>query len=151
MNQGWLLLRPCLRPLSKRPWVMLRLDTASLVCEPLRGLRKAHNMNQDRLHVWKSHWKQLGWAHKLDGVASQEITTAGQTLLARLMETQIGHLPMSVGSALQRNNGFCQHLCLRESYPCSPYLETSSSLYVPGTFWAAAPVLELRASEFVIK
>ena len=40
--------------------------------------------------------KDLGWAHKkLGGVKSQVISTAGQTVLASLMESQICHLPAS--------------------------------------------------------
>ena len=41
------------------------------VCEPLRRFRKVYNISQDKLFVWKSHRKQLGWAHKLGGVGSQ--------------------------------------------------------------------------------
>ena len=37
--------------------------------------------------------KQLGWAHKLGGTESLGISNAGQTLLARLMESQIWHQP----------------------------------------------------------
>ena len=63
-------------------------------------------MSQDRLFVWKSHW-----AHNLDGTGSQEISRVGETLSARLMETQIWCLPASsVGgrgyrAGQQRNNG----------------------------------------------
>ena len=39
--------------------------------------------------------KQLGWAHNLGGTESQGISGAGQTLLARLMESQIWHQPAS--------------------------------------------------------
>ena len=35
--------------------------------------------------------KHLGWAHKLGGVESLGISRAGQTVLARLMESQIWH------------------------------------------------------------
>ena len=37
--------------------------------------------------------KQLGWAHKLGGIESLEISRAGQTVLARLMESQIWYQP----------------------------------------------------------
>ena len=33
--------------------------------------------------------KQLGWAHKLGGTESLGISRVGQTMLARLMESQI--------------------------------------------------------------
>ena len=33
--------------------------------------------------------KQLGWAHKLVGAESLGMSTMGQTVLARLMESQI--------------------------------------------------------------
>ena len=35
--------------------------------------------------------KQVGWAHKLGGVQSLGISKADQTVLARLMESQILH------------------------------------------------------------
>ena len=37
--------------------------------------------------------EQLGWAHKLGETASLGIYRAGQTVLARLMESQIWHQP----------------------------------------------------------
>ena len=36
---------------------------------------------------------KLGWAHYLGGMESQEISRAGQTVLARLTESQIWHPP----------------------------------------------------------
>lgn len=41
-------------------------------------------MSQDRLFIWKGHWKQFGWICKLGGVGSQGIPG-----LARLIEIQI--------------------------------------------------------------
>ena len=35
--------------------------------------------------------KQLGWTHKLGGLESMVMSTASQTVLARLMESQIQH------------------------------------------------------------
>ena len=35
--------------------------------------------------------KQLGWAYKLGGAESLGISKVGQTVLARLMESQIWH------------------------------------------------------------
>ena len=37
--------------------------------------------------------KQLGWAHKLCGAKSVEISKVGQTVLARFMESQLWHQP----------------------------------------------------------
>ena len=45
-------------------------------------------MNQERLFVWNSHWKQLG-IRKLHGSGSQ----VGGTVLAQLTETWIWHWP----------------------------------------------------------
>ena len=85
------------------------------------------------------------------GLISQGISRMGQTVLARLMETQLWYLPAGSGKrAHQRNNDLCKHFSLEESCPFSPHLDTrqfSSSLYVSGAFPAAAPALELRASE----
>ena len=47
--------------------------------------------------------KQLGLACKLGGAESLGISKAGQTVLARLMESQIWHkLPCSVGEGLAK-------------------------------------------------
>ena len=47
--------------------------------------------------------KQLGWAHKLGGTESLGISNAGQTLLARLMESQIWRqLAGSVGGGFRK-------------------------------------------------
>ena len=62
--------------------------------------------------------KQLGWAHKLGGSVSQGISRAGQRVLARLMESQIWHLP--AGSVALWGRGFRKgtmataHLSARE-------------------------------------
>ena len=37
--------------------------------------------------------KQLGWAHNLGGAESLWISKLGETVLARLMESQIWHPP----------------------------------------------------------
>ena len=69
----------------------------------LRDFRKVVIMSEDSLFEWKSHWKWLGWAHKLGGAEFQEISRVGQTLLARLMETQIWCPPVnSVGTILSK-------------------------------------------------
>ena len=81
--------------------------------------------------------KQLGWAHKLRGEESPGISKEGQTLLARLMESQIWHqLAGSVGE------GFRKMTSAR--LDARPF---SFSQYATGAFQAAAPVLELRGSE----
>ena len=59
-------------------------------------------MSQDRLFVLKSHWRWLGWACKLAGVGSQEITRAGLRVLIGLLESQIFCLPVSVGGRLSK-------------------------------------------------
>ena len=64
------------------------------VCEILSIFRKVHNINKVRLFEWESHWKWLQWSHKLGGMRSQGISRAGKTVLARLMETQMWHLPV---------------------------------------------------------
>lgn len=76
---------------------------------------------------------------KVGGKGSQGISRAGQTVLARLMETHIRHLLCGV-KAQQRNSGLCQHFCLAESCPSNPF---------PKAFRAVTPhILELRTSEF---
>lgn len=61
-------------------------------------------MSQDRPFVWRSHWKCHGWAHHLDEVGSQGITSAGLTVLTRLMETQTWWLPVSAHQEVGRLN-----------------------------------------------
>ena len=49
--------------------------------------------------------KQLGWICKLDGMESLQISRVRQTVLARLMESQIWHLSAgcdSVGGGLRK-------------------------------------------------
>ena len=64
---------------------------------------------------------------------------AGQTVLARLMESQIWHqLASSVGDRFTKGSMASAHLDDRHF---------SSFLYATGAFQAATPVLELRGSE----
>ena len=80
--------------------------------------------------------KQLRWAQKWVGVESVGIFTVGQTVLARLMESQIWHqLVSSVGGGFRKETMASAHLDAR-------YF--SSSLYSTCAFQAATPVLELR-------
>lgn len=72
------------------------------------------------------------------------ISRVGRAVLAKLIETQIWHPSMPAswdggGETQQKNNGTCLLFCCGQSYFSSPYPE------------AAAPVLELKASEFVSK
>ena len=83
--------------------------------------------------------KQLGWAHKLGGTESLGISNAGQTLLARLMESQIWYqFASSVGGAFRKSTMTFARLDAR-------YF--SFSLYATGAFQDAYPVLELRGRE----
>ena len=58
--------------------------------------------------------KHLGWVHKLGGSASQGISRAEQTVLTRLMESQVWHQPFGpvalwlCGVRVQKmDNGLC--------------------------------------------
>ena len=63
--------------------------------------------------------KELGWAHKLGGAESLGISKAGQTVLARLMESQILYqLTCSVGEGLGK--GHWPLLALRPDTSVSP-------------------------------
>ena len=58
--------------------------------------------------------KQCGWACKLGGVESLGISKAGQTVLARLMESQIWHqLAVSVGGGFRKGTMVSAHLDAR--------------------------------------
>ena len=83
--------------------------------------------------------KQLGWAHKLGGAESLGISRAGQTVLARLMDSQIWH---QLAGSLK--GGF------RKATMASACLDArhfSFSLYTTGAFQATTLVQELRGSE----
>ena len=85
--------------------------------------------------------KQLGWAYKLGGAESLGISQVGQTVSARLMESQMGHQPArSVAlpaflweEAVPQLSPWCQN---RHLLPACPW-------YLSSCF----PVLELRGSE----
>ena len=84
-------------------------------------------MSQDQPFIWKSG---------LGGPESLGISKAGQTLLAKLMESQIWHQPIvSVGGGLSRGAMASAHYDARHF---------SLSLYTTGAFQAATLVLELR-------
>ena len=83
--------------------------------------------------------KQLGWAQKLGGTEFLETSKASQTVLARLMVSQIGHqLAGSVEGGFRKGTMASAHLDAR------PF---SFSLYITGAFQVATLVLELRGSE----
>ena len=109
-------------------------------------LRPAIHMEKSLLTDWVGP--------KLGGTESQGVSRAGQTVLARLMESQIWHPPASSVTLLGegsekgqwplpaflsgRNLSFSSHLDARHF---------SFSQYATGTFQAATPVMELRGSE----
>ena len=80
--------------------------------------------------------KQLGWACKLGGIESLGITRVGQTVLAKLTESQIWHQPAGCvvlwGRVQKRVNGLCLPFCLRES--CHPVLTLMPDTSVPLQF-----------------
>ena len=83
--------------------------------------------------------KQLGWASKLNGAGSLGISKADQTVLAKLMDSQIWHqLAGSVRGGFRKGTTASAH-------PDARYF--SSSLYASGAFQAATLVLELRGSK----
>ena len=85
--------------------------------------------------------KQLASAHKLDGAESLGICKAGQTVLARLMETQIWHkLADSVGG------GFRKEIMASACHDAKQFI---FSLYATCYCQATTLVLELRGSESV--
>ena len=79
---------------------------------------------------------------KLGGMELQRISRAGQTVLARLMESQIWHQPAGSAALL----AFLSERKLSPS-TCLEARHFSSSLYATGIFQAATLVLELRGSE----
>ena len=77
--------------------------------------------------------KQLGWAHKLGGVESLGISKTGQTMLARLMESQIWHqLAGFWGRGFRKGTMASAPLDARHF---------SFSLYITGAFQAGTLVL----------
>ena len=75
----------------------------------------------------------------MGGAEPQGISRVGQTVLARLMESQIWfQLAGSVGGGFRKGTVASAHLDARQF---------SFSHYATGAFQAAAPVLELRGRE----
>ena len=55
--------------------------------------------------------KQLGWASKLGRAESLGISKVGQTVLAKLMESQVPHqFAVSVGGRFRKGTMACAHL-----------------------------------------
>ena len=85
--------------------------------------------------------EQLGWAHKLGGAESLGVSKVGQTVLARLMESQTWHrLACSVGRGFRK--GTMASICLDARH-------FTFSLYTSGVFQATILVLELGVGESV--
>ena len=83
--------------------------------------------------------KQLGWTQKLGGAESLGISKASQTVVARLMDSQIWHqLAGSFGGGFRK--GTMASACLDAAH-------FSSSRYATDVFQAATPVPELRWSD----
>ena len=83
--------------------------------------------------------KYLGWAHKLGGAEPLGISNMGQTVLAKLLESQIWHqLTGCAGGGFSKGTMAYTHLDARHF---------SFSLYTIGDLQAATPVLELRESK----
>ena len=123
MNLGWLL-----------PVLGLGLTEASC-CLFERISEVLKHQPRPTIHMEK----QLGWNHKLGGEASLGIYKAGQTVLARLMESQIWHqLAVSVRGGFRKGTMASAHLDVRHF---------TFSLYITGAFPAATPALELRGSK----
>lgn len=90
----------------------------------------------------------------MSGVESKEITKAELTVLTRLMKNQIWHLPVHAEGGLNKETKASASTSIWEKLPSSPHRDArqfSSSPYVPHTFQAAVPALDLRASESVSK
>ena len=83
--------------------------------------------------------KELGWAFKLGGAESLGISNMGQTVLAKLMESQIWYqLASSLGVGFRKGT-------MASTHPDARHF--SSSLYATVAFQAATLLLELRVSE----
>ena len=98
--------------------------------------------------------KQLGWAYKLGGMEPWRISRVGQTVLARVIESQIWHPLASSAGGGWVGSGKGQwplptFLSGRELFPSSNLDagQFSSSLCATGAFQPATPVLELRGRE----
>ena len=93
-------------------------------------------MSQDHPFIWKS---SLDGPVSLDEEESPGISKVGQTVLARLMESQIWHqLSGSIGGGFRKGTMDSAHLDARHF---------SLSLYTTGAFQAATLLLEPRGSE----
>ena len=90
-------------------------------------------MSQDQPFICKS---------KLGGIESLGISKMGQTVLARVMESQIWHQSSSSGGG--RGGGLSKET-VASTHPDARHF--SRSLCTTGAFQAAIPVLELSGSK----
>ena len=115
VNQSWLMLVLSLGQLSK--WYGASWNQMLLVWE---NLGRSEAWTKTSHSYGKNHWKQLGWALKLSGEGPQGIIGVEQCepgWWSLIYGTHLPALSLSGESAQKRNNGLCQHFCLRESFP----------------------------------
>ena len=93
--------------------------------------------------------KHLGWAPKFCGVESLEISKADQTILARLMESQIRHqLVSSLGGGFRK--GTMASTCLDARYFISS-LCTTGTFQVTPWCWSTEEVSLSKSMPVVFK
>ena len=99
-------------------------------------------MVQDRPFVWKSHWKQLGWAWKLGWVGPQGIlretlaVVCGEQCEPGWWSLRYGTCLLALwGRAQKRKNGLCQHFSLRESCSCRHSPWCWAVKFLPACLW----------------
>lgn len=118
------------------------------VCGPLRDFRKLHSRDWASSLCELASERGFGQVPELCWVRSQR-TRWVTVVLAKLIDSDLAHAcacKLCVQDST-RNNGIYQHFsdsC--PSSPCTQARQFSFSWYVPGTFLAAVPSLELRKS-----
>lgn len=105
------------------------------------------NMRQDRLFVWKRHWKQLGWARMSGGLGSQGITRVGPTVLAKLLETQLCRpFAGSVGGGLRKGAMASASTSVWEEAALLTFVQKPDNSVPPRISLESFELLEFRAS-----
>ena len=130
------------------------------VCGPLRDFRKSlqHKLTQAKTTCMEKAL-EVAWVGLQAGCCGVSGNPHGRANSIRQVDGDSDIVSTCLcrligGRSQQRNNSFCQHFFLGKccsSSPCPAARQFSSSLYVPGTFGASAPFLELRGSETVSK
>lgn len=95
-------------------------------------------MSQDRLLVWKIHWKERGWVHTLGRVVSGIVQGRVNSVRQDDGDSDMTSTGACTKKSQKIKTGFFQYFYLGESCPtrpCTKARQCSSTLCVSSVFW----------------